>query len=72
MPGQRAAAVHAEERRLVIRPVGVQRTDHANIINARVELGKDLAHLDAALPAGFKAEWGFQQVAGLALRLQIA
>src|SRR5882724_2706981 len=72
MAGQWTAAVHAEKRRLVIRPVGVQRTDHADVIDARVELGKYLAHLDAALPVTLEAERGFQQVAGLALRLQIA
>src|SRR5260370_6314460 len=46
--------------------------NHAQIVSARAQLREDLADLQAALPVTLKCERRFKQVAGLALRTQVA
>src|SRR6185369_791500 len=72
MPGQRVSAIEPEQRRLVVRTVGLQGTDHANVVDTFSKLRKDLTNLDAALAEFMKLKRRFEKRAGLALGLQIA
>ena len=56
----------------MVGPVRIHGTDHAAIVDAGADFRKDIADLNAALAVLLEAEGRFQQVAGLALGLQIA
>ena len=51
----RVAAIHQQQRRLVVGHVGVHGADHAQVIGAGRQMRKDVADLDAALAVLLKA-----------------
>ena len=65
------AAVHQHQGRLVIRHVGLHRSDDANVVDALADIGEDLADLDAALAVLLEFERRAEGRAGLALGPEI-
>src|SRR6202167_6622831 len=66
------AAVHQEERWLMVRDLRVHRANHADVVNRVSQLGENLTDLDAALAAAAEVERRAEQIAGLALTQQVA
>ena len=67
------AAVHQQQRRLVVRHVGVHRADDADVVDAtRRRAAKMLADFDAALAVLLELERRGKRGAGLALGRQVA
>jgi hypothetical protein len=62
----RVAGVHHQHRRLVVRDVGVHRADEADVVGARAHVGKQLAHVHAALPVLLERERRPHERAGAA------
>ena len=63
----RLAAIHEQQRRLVIGHVGLHRANDTDVINAGGRLFEELADLDAALSVFFELEGGPPRGTGLAL-----
>ena len=66
------AAVHHEQRRFVIRDVGIHGANHAAIVNALTQFGENLADFDAALAAAMKLERRAEEAAGFAFGFEVA
>ena len=66
------AAVHQEERWFMVRDLRVHRANHAYIVDRVSQFGEDFTDLDAALAAAAEGEGRAEQIAGLALTLQVA
>ena len=62
----RVAGVHHQHRRLVVRNVGVHRTDEADVVRAFADVREQLADLDAGLAVLLEREGRAHQRAGLA------
>src|ERR1700683_3451875 len=56
----------------MVRDLRVHRANDADIVNRLSQLGEDLTDLDAAFAAAAEGEWRAEQIAGLALSLQVA
>ena len=65
------AAIHQQQRRLVVRHVGVHRADDADVVDAFGDVGKDLADFDAALAVFLKFERRGKRGAGLAFGSEV-
>ena len=59
--------VHHEHRRLVIRDVGVHRSNDADVIRATADVREELTHLQPALAVAREREGRLHERAGLAL-----
>ncbi len=65
------AAIQQQQRRLVIRHVGVHRADDADVVDALRGLRENLAHFDPALPVFFEVVRRLVSRAGFPLGLQM-
>ena len=64
--------VHHEQRRLVIRDVGVHRSDHADVVRAFSHVGEEFAHFEPRLSVTLEAEGRLHQRAGSPFRLDLS
>ena len=67
----RLAAIHQQQRRLVIRHIRVHRANHRDVVDVLRRLRKQFAHFDAALAVFLELEWRLKRRPGLPLGLQI-
>ena len=67
----RIAAIHQQQRRLVIRHIRVHRANHRDVVDVLGDVRKQFAHLDAALAVLLELERRLKRRAGVALGLQI-
>src|SRR5579862_7142563 len=70
--GLRVTGVHHEHRGLVVRNVGVDRANEADVVGAFADVRKELADFDAALSVLLECERRLQERAGLSLSRHFA
>src|SRR5207249_2470258 len=64
----RRTGMQLQQRSAVIHGIADHRSNHAKIVDARRDVGKQLAHLDAASAMSFEFPWRFHQPADVSLR----
>ena len=69
-PGKILPVLHHHQRFGVIVVAAVHRADQAHVVGDRAQVGNDLRHFHAALPAAMKLEGTSQQLVGFAAGLE--
>jgi hypothetical protein len=67
----RIAAVHQQNRGLMVRHVGSHGADHGDVVDALADVGKDFTNLDPAAPIALELEWRPESRAGAPFGLQV-